>query len=185
MWEIDLKRLDVSIEYIKRMAEGRNPMNNEPLDNESVLNNPNVIRCLYFVEDVLNQVKEAEGKIGGKKGKKTFPLKHIENYAYKRDLSISQFVDQLNEGLDEDTYKKLSYGKITSWLKAMGYLDVVEDKEWSKKRTVPSAKAHAIGIYTEERESSRGIKYLAVLYNKEAQAFIINNMEKILDGLVG
>lgn len=53
MGEIDLKKLDVSIEYIKRMAEGKNPINNESLDNDSVLNNPNVIRCFYFIEDVL------------------------------------------------------------------------------------------------------------------------------------
>lgn len=184
MGEIDLKKLDVSIEYIKRMAEGKSPMNNEPLDNESVLNNPNVIRCLYFVEDVLRQVRETEGRIGVKKGKRPFPLEHLEKYAYRRDLSISQFTDQLNEGLDESGYKKLSYVKITSWLKTAGYLDVIEDRERNQKKSIPTAKAREIGIYTEERESSRGIKYLAVLYNKDAQKFIIRNMENILEGLV-
>ena len=56
MEEIDLKKLDISIEYIKRMAEGKNPINNEPLEDDSILNNPNVIRCFYFIEDVLKQV---------------------------------------------------------------------------------------------------------------------------------
>lgn len=185
MGEIDLKKLDVSIEYIKRMAEGKNPINNESLDNDSVLNNPNVIRCFYFIEDVLKQVKAADGKIAAKKRKKVFPIEHLKEYSYRKDLSISHFIEQINEGLDEAQYKKLSYPKVTSWLKAMGYLDVFEDKEWNEKKSIPSEKGRAIGIYTEERESSLGRKYLAVIYNRNAQQFIIDNMENILDGLVG
>lgn len=50
--EIDLKKLDISIEYIKSMVEGKNPINNYPLNEDSVLNNPNVIRCFYFIEDI-------------------------------------------------------------------------------------------------------------------------------------
>lgn len=184
MAEIDLKKLDISLEYIKRMAEGHNPINNEPLENDSVLNNPNVIRCFYFIEDVLKQVRDVDGKIGGKKKKKVFPLEHLINYTYRRDLSISHFVDQLNEGLDETIYKKLGYGKITSWLKAMDYLKEVEDTEWNKKKCIPSTKGKELGIYTEERESFQGRKYLAIIYNKNAQEFIVKNMENILDGII-
>lgn len=184
MREIDLNKLDVSIEYIKRMAEGRNPINNVVLENDSVLNNPNVIRCFYFIEDVLKQVKEVDGKIGNKKRKKVFPLDHLKNYSYRRDLSITHFVDQINEELDGEQYKKLSYPKITGWLKAMGYLDVIEDIEWNEKKTIPSEKGRILGIYTEERESTYGRKYLAVIYDRNAQQFIIDNMENILDGIV-
>lgn len=184
MGEIDLKKLEVSIEYIKRMAEGKNPINNEALDEDSVLNNPNVIRCFYFIEDVLKQVKAAEGRISISKKKSSFPLEHLKNYSYQRDLSISHFMDQINEGLDEEKYKKLNYPKITSWLKAMGYLDVVEDIAYNEKKTIPTAKGREIGIYTEEREGAQGRKYLIVIYNRNAQQFIIDNMENILDGVV-
>lgn len=183
MGEIDLKKLDVSMEYLKRMAEGKNPINNEPLENDSVLNNPNVIRCLYFIEDVLRQVKEADGKLQVNKKKKDFPLSHLEKYEYRKDLGITHLVEQLNEDLDESIYKKLSYSKITNWLKTTGYLDVVEDWD-NKKKSVPSEKGRQLGIYTEERESMQGRKYDAVIYNEHAQAFIVNNMGNILDGIV-
>lgn len=182
MGEIDLKRLETSIEYLKRMAEGKNPINNEPLENESILNNPNVIRCLYFVEDVLRQVYEADGRIQISKKKKAFPITHVYNFEYRKDLSITHFVEQLNENLDESAYKKLSYTKITGWLKLAGYLNVIEDWD-NKNKTVPTDKGRQLGIYTEERESMQGRKYEAVIYNKEAQEFIVNNMVNILDGI--
>lgn len=183
MGEIDLKKLETSIEYLKRMAEGKNPINNEPLEKESVLNNPNVIRCLYFVEDVLRQVYDADGKIQANKKKKDFPLTHVQNFGYRKDLSITHFVEQLNEGLDETLYKKLSYTKITAWLKLAGYLNVIEDRD-NKNKTMPSVKGRQLGIYTEERESMQGRKYEAVIYKKEAQEFIVNNMANILEGIV-
>ena len=35
--------------------------NNKPTEEDSVLNNPNVIRCMYFVKEVLTAVKENSG----------------------------------------------------------------------------------------------------------------------------
>jgi len=180
MGEIDLKKLDVAIEYMKRMAEGKNPINNEVVENDSVLNNPNVIRCLYFVEDVLRQVKAAEGTIKRNGKRLPFPVEHIKEYSYRKDLSISHFVAQINEGLDETQYKKLNYTKITTWLKAQGYLEVIEDNDTNEKKSVPTEKGCAIGIYTEEREGSIGRTYLSVMYNKDAQQFIVDNIESIL-----
>lgn len=184
MGEIDLKKLDISIEYIKRMAEGKNPINNEPLEDDSILNNPNVIRCFYFIEDVLKQIKEADGIVKGKKKKTSFPLEHLKEYSYRKDLSISNFVDQINEGLDAEKHKKLSSFKITSWLKAMGYIDVYENPEWNQKHSITTEKGRSIGIYSEERESSQGRRYVVLIYDRNAQQFIIDNMENILDGLV-
>ena len=185
MGEIDLKKLDISIEYIKRMAEGRNPINNEALEEESILNNPNVIRCFYFIEEVLKQVRDAGGRVKEKKRKKTFPIEHLKMYSYRKDLSISNFVNQINEGIDEEIYKKLSSSKITSWLKAMGYIDMYDNPEWNQKHSITTEKGREIGIYSEERESSNGRRYVVLIYSRKAQQFIIDNIENILDGLVG
>uniref|UniRef100_UPI004056D374 hypothetical protein n=1 Tax=Agathobacter sp. TaxID=2021311 RepID=UPI004056D374 len=57
METIDLKKLDVAIKYIERIADGCNPVNNIPVGEDDVLNNPNVIRCMYFVKEVLEAVR--------------------------------------------------------------------------------------------------------------------------------
>ena len=55
MKKIDLMKLDVAIKYVERIADGCNPVDNVPLENNNVLNNPNVIRCMYFIKEVLEE----------------------------------------------------------------------------------------------------------------------------------
>ena len=64
--DIDAKKLDIAILYLQRIADGNNPVNNMPAGEDSVLNNPNVIRCMYFVKEVLEEVKRNDGVIGRK-----------------------------------------------------------------------------------------------------------------------
>lgn len=67
MEKIDLKKLDVAISYVQRIAEGHNPVNNMPAEEEAVLNNPNVIRCMFFIKEVLEEVRSNDELIGNKK----------------------------------------------------------------------------------------------------------------------
>ena len=63
------EKLEKAIIYVDRIANGCNPVNNSPLTNDSVLNNPNVIRCMYFIKDILKEVYDNGGVIS-KKNKK-------------------------------------------------------------------------------------------------------------------
>ncbi|CBK74998.1 hypothetical protein CIY_23470 [Butyrivibrio fibrisolvens 16/4] len=68
--EIDINKLDTAILYLQRIADGKNPVNNMPAESDSVLNNPNVIRCMYFTKEILEEVKRNGGNIGKKFSKK-------------------------------------------------------------------------------------------------------------------
>ena len=46
MREFDVQQLSVAIEYVKRLANGNNPVNNSPLPADDALNNANDIRCI-------------------------------------------------------------------------------------------------------------------------------------------
>ena len=61
MESIDLNRLKTAITYAERIADGKNPVTNAPAREEDVINNPNVIRCMFFIRDVLRQVVSAGG----------------------------------------------------------------------------------------------------------------------------
>ncbi len=80
MENIDLNRLKIAITYAERIADGKNPVTNAPAREEDVINNPNVIRCMFFIRDVLQQVYNNDGKIGGRQQrvprteKKTIPI---------------------------------------------------------------------------------------------------------------
>ncbi len=103
MESVDMKKLETAIIYLQRIVEGNNPINNLPVDEDSVLNNPNVIRCMFFVKDILEEVRKNNGYIG-KKGKKSekqeFPVEVLSRFSYREDQSISKLVAQINEDID-------------------------------------------------------------------------------------
>ena len=183
MEQIDMKKLETAIVYLQRIAEGNNPINNLPANEDSVLNNPNVIRCMFFVKDVLEEVKRNGGYIG-RKAKKSdkleFPIETLKSFTYREDKAITRFVDQLNEGLDDNTYKKVSYKQITQWLKANGFLYEEDNLELKKTITMPTQKGLQLGIRAERRNNNSGIEYMLLIYGKQAQEFIVQNIEKIL-----
>ena len=47
---------------------------------------------------------------------------------------------------------------------------------------MPTEKGSQIGIRSERRISSRGAEYVLVIYGKQAQEYIVQNMEKIIYG---
>lgn len=183
MEQIDVKKLEKAIVYLQRIADGHNPVNNTPAEEDSVLNDPNVIRCMFFVKEVLEEVKRNNGYIG-KKAKKSnkvsFPIEVLGNFAYDEDKAISKFVNQINELIDETVYQKLNYRLITQWLKTNGFLEENYSREFDKTITLPTDKGVQIGIRAERKRSSRGIEYMSVVYDKYAQNYIIRNMETIL-----
>lgn len=63
---VDIKKLETAILYIQRIVNGNNPVNNMPLEDDAVLNNQNVTRCMSFVKDVLEEIKKNDGYIGRK-----------------------------------------------------------------------------------------------------------------------
>lgn len=184
MATIDMTKIDTAISYIKRMAEGNHPVTNKPAEGDSVINNPNVIRCMYFIQSVLEEVKANDGVMGGKrkKGKLPFPFKVLKEYRYEKDKSISHIIKQIGSLIDNPEVKMISYKPITDWLKSSDYLNEHMDMVSGKKNTVPTEKGMRLGIYLEERTSLRGDCYQVVVYNKEAQEFLIKNLEAILNG---
>lgn len=187
MESIDVKKLETAIIYLQRIAEGNNPINNMPAYEDSVLNDPNVIRCMFFVKEVLEEVKRNGGYVG-KKAKKSdkaeFPMEALDGFSYKEDKSISKFVEQINELVDQDVYKNLSYRLILKWLKLNSFLQEVHSEEFNKIITLPTEKGTQLGIRAEKRSNSRGVEYMLVIYNRQAQEYIVENLEAILYGEV-
>lgn len=49
--------------YIRKMADGINPITNEPAADCDMVNNVRITRCLYYVSDILRQVIDNDGVI--------------------------------------------------------------------------------------------------------------------------
>ena len=124
----DLKRLEVAIQYIRRMSDGKNPVTNRPAPENEVLNNMNVHRCLKFIDEVLTDVHKSGGTVGmvsqrapKQSVSEIFPYEALAQYKYLQDQQISYFLKQLEEYLPEGQKIPVPATTITSWMRENGY----------------------------------------------------------------
>ena len=47
MEQLDMEKLEKALIYVGRIADGKNPVNNLPAEEDAVMNDPNVIRCMF------------------------------------------------------------------------------------------------------------------------------------------
>lgn len=188
METIDLKKLEVAINYVQRIADGHNPVNNMPAQEDSVLNDPNVIRCMFFIKEVLEEVHSNGGLIGNKKvntkkensKKEPFPFECLKEFRYQEDNSIVHLLMQIQAPVKDRNIKKIAPQTITNWLKKKGYLTIDYCHEVNKDSTMPTDKGKALGIYAEIRTTPKD-SYLAIIYNRNAQEFLVKNLEAIVN----
>ena len=183
MRQFNQAKLEVAIKYVERIADGCNPVNNVPLEKDDVLNNPNIIRCMYFIKDVLEEVRNNGGQIGGRNVKEPaspFPIEILDNFMYVEDKSITHVLNQIYEPIVDMNIKKVSVTKVTAALKEEGYLFDEPNAETGKTRKVPSKKGRELGIYTVEREYN-GRMYESVTYNQNAQKYVVELIRKLIE----
>ena len=178
---MDLKKLEKSITYVERLASGNNPVNNLPLNNDTVLNDPNVVRCMYFIKEILKEVYNNNGIIGkrNKRATKPFPYEILKLFKYEEDKTISKLIKQINDLITDTEVEKIKVINITKWLKFYDYLHITEMEEYPNLVTIVTDKGKEIGLYNKTCITAIGRKYISVVYNKNAQEFIINNLKRI------
>ncbi len=88
-------------------------------------------------------------------------------------VTISQLVDHLNELRDERQMKRLAATRLTEKLREEGYLADQFNHLLGRKVSVVTDKGLQIGMSMEKRISEKGNEYEVVVYNEEAQSFLM------------
>lgn len=181
----ELEKMQRAKMYIDKLANGINPIDDEPAADSDIINNVRLSRCLFYVSDILRQVIDNNGVVGKTKvSKKAFSIsaEEIRKFEFSATpITISEMTKRLNSVADLDTCHKLNYSAITSWLMEIGALESRNNTD-GKSVKRPTEQGKALGISTEKRMGVNG-EYVVVLYNKEAQQFIIDNLEAVTANL--
>lgn len=181
MTELDkMKRAE---QYIRKMAEGVNPITDEYIDEHDMINNARIVRCLYYVSDVLRQVIDNNGEIFTeikKPGKKPyFFLTDEQRRAlalYNRPVYAKIIAEQLNEYAAVNDCRKFSVRWITEYLLSIGMLEMYE----GNKRATESGEE--LGIISKKRFSNYNPDgFWANLYTPDAQQFVFDNLDAIIE----
>lgn len=165
--------------YLEKLANGIDPLTNKEVAENDVVNNVRISRCLHYVTGILKQITTT-GSFEIQKSEFTLSARQLERFAYSQTpLTVSEITKRLNELADPLQYNTLKNGVITEWLTESGMLTNVVINNKSKKRVTNNGRN--IGIISEQRVNQQGSTYEAILYNLNAQHFIIDNIHAVIE----
>ncbi|MFZ5944905.1 MAG: hypothetical protein ACOYVD_12390 [Bacillota bacterium] len=166
-------------EILLKIASGTNPVNGEQIQEESFLHDPRIIRCFYFVAEILD--KSARGEYAVQKPP-IFTITQEEKEKIKLPegkIGINEFAKCVNNVLDLSRSKKLTGVVLNKQLKKMGILgeEILPD---GKTKTVLNSHSPEYGIESETREFN-GNLYEKIVFNEKGKNFLLNNLESIME----
>ena len=164
-------------EYADKLANGIDPISNTEMPSDTVLNNVRLARYFFYLSGILGELILGEKKHSGNK-KLPFAITRVQIEQIELSstpIPISHLAKRINAVIDEGR-KKFSYRWANEWLIDAGFLDVNE--ETGKK--FPTEAGGTLGIFQEERTTSNSGSFMVTLYRKEAQQFLLDNLDAML-----
>ena len=169
--------------YIDSLAGGINPLNGEALPESDIVNQVRISRCLFYVSDVLRQVIE-NGGIGKPSSPRMVPFslteEQLSRFEYSdSSLTASAILGRINALTEDTRMKKLTYRSVASVLEKEGLLARFTNSQ-GRMRREPTEKGRMLGITMERRSGPNG-DYTVVVYDRNAQHFLISHMDQLIE----
>ncbi|MBQ8621535.1 MAG: hypothetical protein IJ422_04385 [Oscillospiraceae bacterium] len=167
--------------YMDKLARGIDPITDQPLPGGTVLNQQRLSRCFAYVSDVLDKVIANGGNVGSNTRTQPFAISHDQLAMVQpsqEPVTVSWLIDSLSRAVNNPEMRRLSATTITNWLLNQGFLEKRANPE-GKNTRIPTAKGQALGITSETRQGKDG-EYQMVLYNLNAQRFILDHLMEML-----
>lgn len=169
-------KLLVAYDWVRKLANGINPLNGNAVNEDDIVNNVHISRCLFYVADILGKHSERRPKTNRNTPFDLSALQ-IDKYNYVDAISISAFARELQKLLPENM-QAVSYNSMTKWLLQEGFLLESAPDNDGHTYKIATPKGNSIGIFSEERESN-GRHFMGTLYNREAQKYLIEHLKEI------
>lgn len=172
----DKTKLKTAQEWVENLANGINPLTMEPVKEDDVVNNVHISRFLFYVSDLLSKI-DVNDTTHNKKNPFWMTAIDAEQINVLTPNGIAQFTRIVNERIPEDM-KPLSASSVIKWLRKEGYLyeEHLDDKH---KTNLPTEKGNKIGITVQFQSNLDGQEYRRVIYDIQAQRFMLKNIESI------
>ena len=112
----DLELLKHAKSYIDKMANGMNPLTNEPVPETDLLNDIKISRCLFYVSGILqgllnnDQQRSVATRKTSRKSEFSITADELARYEFSQEpLTISELTHRINTLVDLETMKPLHY----------------------------------------------------------------------------
>ncbi len=169
--------------YMEKLANGINPIDDSIVADDDVINNVRLSRCFFYVADILRQVIDNGGVIPQVKAKKLpFYLTIDERNGFEfsnQPIPVSDIARRINALIEGKNMAKLSHRAITQWLISLNMLEEASNGD-GKNVKHPTQSGESMGI-TSELRTYDNRSYTVVVYDLEAQHFILDNLDAIIE----
>ena len=163
----DMERMQNATRVIECLANGIHPITGEILK-ETIFDEPEVIRCLFYVKDVL----QGKIKAPSKSQKDKFIISdnlRLQDFLQDEPICLSPFVGKIK---DANNGVGPSASKIWELLIEKGYLYEGTNIE-GKNTKLPTELGKQNGLSYVERHRTSGKDYFVVEYNRQGQELLI------------
>lgn len=179
----ELEMINRAKTYIDKLANGVNPLTDEPVSENDIVNNVRISRCFFYISDLLRRFAEVGFPEAAKKGKKQpFIITEEQRKRFEfseTPISVSEIARRFNAAVNTEGAVQMRYSGITFWLIESGLLSV-DRREDGREVKLPTAAGMELGISQEVRSGANG-SYTVVVYNENAQRYIVDNIDAILE----
>ena len=178
------EKIEKAVFVIDKLSEGMDPYTGEVFEDEHIMNNPKVVRCLKYVEEVLKETLRTPSKKVNNKDLLPFTItqEEINNIQYSEEpISITQVCKIINEAAktEEKGMRKLTAVLVNDALAEMG---VVKITNFNNKRKTVLSEDYKNGYGILEKEAIfNGVRCISIVYDKEGQKFIVEHLKELLE----
>ena len=165
----DLELLARAQNYVEKMANGINPLDGSVIEDDSVLNNVRVSRCLFYVSGILKEII-AKGGLTKKNKSKAFVYDAIKASTVKidaRPIALSEIIRNIKDVFTD--CKVPTFRQMAELLKAKGIL--IDNPEKGGTHYVASPQAAVNGVWTEIAANGTGKEYWRTLYDENGPLY--------------
>ena len=165
-------------EFMDKLSQGTDPITNMSFPNDTILNNSELSRCFSRVSKLIIEIVKNSKNSKNRKLQFYITEDEKENVLLSDEaIPISTFTYRINDQAKTPDMRKLKATQITNWLLEKGYLSQIKHSD-GKVFKVITEKAKSIGISSISKVNSYGRKYELNLYNKNAQKYILDNLNE-------
>ena len=176
------EKIMIAQEWVRKLANGINPLNGNAVEDNDIVNNVHISRCLFYVAEVLGKYVERRPRHTSNAisdSLRTIPFASSavqkEKYNYVEAISVTSFAREIGKLVPENM--QVPSNKIfMQWLVQKGLL--LEAGENGRKWKIASEKGNEIGIHSEDQERDGKVIHLT-FYNREAQKYLLEHLDEI------
>jgi len=175
------EKLEKAKTMLMKIVKGVDPLTGELINEESFFNDPRIIRCFYFISEVLdNVISGAYSRTFSRFAEFIItPEQKVKVVITEGKIGVNEFSRCINECIDANGSKKLTGVELNKKLKKRGILSEQPTPD-GKTKTVTNEKSAEYGFEMDKR-SFKGVEYEAVVINNKGKKYLLDNIEAIMN----